>query len=209
MNLCNNLYLNFDILYCTHVCWLCSRFAENRSRWSWLANPSPRWFCHSLVSEKSWCNTLRYLKITNTLCRWRLLSPYKDYSSLLRWQANIFVHIPLRNYINEDMRWFWCVSLLLLFMNLFGCLCLCRTIRTCVCFLFLFGISWLFVLSCRTLMWNAHVLGMKWNAHMMGMMWNAHMLGMIGLFFVGTLTCIKSLAMMFESVVPPVPMVSQ
>jgi hypothetical protein len=140
MNLCNNLYLNFDILYCTHVCWLCSRFAENRSRWSWLANPSPRWFCHSLVSEKSWCNTLRYLKITNTLCRWRLLSPYKDYSSLLRWQANIFVHIPLRNYINEDMRWFWCVSLLLLFMNLFGCLCLCRTIRTCVCFLFCLGL---------------------------------------------------------------------
>jgi hypothetical protein len=32
---CNNLYLNFNIWYCTYVCWLCSRFIENRSSWSW------------------------------------------------------------------------------------------------------------------------------------------------------------------------------
>jgi hypothetical protein len=55
-------------------------------------------------------------------------------------------------------------------------------------------IIWLFMLSYRTLMWNAHVLGMKRNAHMMGMMWNAHMLGMICLFYASTLACVKSLA---------------
>jgi hypothetical protein len=36
----------------------------------------------------------------------RIVSPYKDYNSLLRWQANIFVHIPLWNCINEGMKWF-------------------------------------------------------------------------------------------------------
>jgi hypothetical protein len=60
---CNNFYLNYSIWYCTYVCWLCSRFIENRSSWSWSMNPFTRWFCHS------W---------------WGSLSPYKDYSSLLR-----------------------------------------------------------------------------------------------------------------------------
>jgi hypothetical protein len=35
--------------YCTHVYWLCSRFVENCSRWSWSTNPSPWWFCYKLV----------------------------------------------------------------------------------------------------------------------------------------------------------------
>jgi hypothetical protein len=40
------------------------------------------------------------------LCQWGSFSPYKDYSCLLRWQANIFVRIPFQNYINECMKWF-------------------------------------------------------------------------------------------------------
>jgi hypothetical protein len=34
----------------------------------------------------------KHLKIV-TMLTVRMLSPYKDYSSLLRWQANIRVHI--------------------------------------------------------------------------------------------------------------------
>jgi hypothetical protein len=45
-----------------------------------------------------------YLKITTMLSWLGSPSPYKDYSSLLRWQANIFVHIPLENCINEGMK---------------------------------------------------------------------------------------------------------
>jgi hypothetical protein len=41
MNLsCNNFHSNFNIWYCTYVCWLCSRFTENRSSWSWRWTPS-------------------------------------------------------------------------------------------------------------------------------------------------------------------------
>jgi hypothetical protein len=36
---CNNFYWNFNIWYCTYVCWLCSRFAENCSSWSWRWTP--------------------------------------------------------------------------------------------------------------------------------------------------------------------------
>jgi hypothetical protein len=40
MNLsCNIFYSNFNIWYCTYVCWLCSRFTENRSSWSWRRTP--------------------------------------------------------------------------------------------------------------------------------------------------------------------------
>jgi hypothetical protein len=36
---CNNFYLNFNIWCCTYVCWLCSRFTENHSSWSWRWTP--------------------------------------------------------------------------------------------------------------------------------------------------------------------------
>jgi hypothetical protein len=36
----NKFYSNFNIWYCTYVCWLCSRFIENRSSWSWWWTPS-------------------------------------------------------------------------------------------------------------------------------------------------------------------------
>jgi hypothetical protein len=103
--ICNNLYLNFNIWYYTDVCWLCSRFTENRSRWSLSMNPLPEVVLSQLVIRVSLRQHSRYL--TNTLCQWGSLSPYKDCSSLLRWQTNIFVHIPLRNCINEGMWWFF------------------------------------------------------------------------------------------------------
>jgi hypothetical protein len=56
------------------------------------------------IRARSGLNThSKYPKITTTFTV-RTVSPYKDYSSLLKWQANIFVHIPLRNCINEGMR---------------------------------------------------------------------------------------------------------
>jgi hypothetical protein len=98
------------------------------------------------IRARSGLNTYsKHLKITTTLCRWGSLSLYKDYSSLLRWQANIFIHIPLRNCINEGMQWFGVLvfflvyEIILLVMVLvellglvyasfclwkFGCLCL-------------------------------------------------------------------------------------
>jgi hypothetical protein len=41
--------LNFNIWYCTYMCWLCSRFAKNRSSWSWRRTP----FRGSSVTRRS------------------------------------------------------------------------------------------------------------------------------------------------------------
>jgi hypothetical protein len=133
----NNLYLNFNIWYCTYVCWLCSCFTENHSSWSWSMKPIPKVVLSQLVTRANLRQHTRVpIKITTMLCRWGSLSPYKDDSSLLRWQANIIVHIPLPNCIKESMRQFWCVSVL---SCLWDYLVVCgfgRTIRTCVCFFF-------------------------------------------------------------------------
>jgi hypothetical protein len=56
-----------------------------------------------LVPEQTWGNTLVH-KNHNYALSVRIVSPYKDYISLLRWQANIFVHIPLQNCIDEGMK---------------------------------------------------------------------------------------------------------
>jgi hypothetical protein len=47
----------------------------------------------------------KHLKIANTFSA-RTPSPYMDYSSLLRWQANCVYILQLWNYINEGMLWF-------------------------------------------------------------------------------------------------------
>jgi hypothetical protein len=83
----------------------------------------------------------------------RMFSPYKDYSSLLRWQANCVYILQLRNCINEGMLWFLeCLSyflvddLILLFVvsiDLLG------TVHAS--FLFM-DIILLFMLMCRNLL---------------------------------------------------------
>jgi hypothetical protein len=52
------------------------------------------WFCRRMVSEPDLGLTThsKHLKIVTTFTV-RMLSPYKDYSSLLKWQANICVYI--------------------------------------------------------------------------------------------------------------------
>jgi hypothetical protein len=53
-----------------------------------------------------------------------MLSPYKDCSSLLRWQANLFV--PLCNYgfvLAKVCGDFWSVDLILLFMKIIFNIC--------------------------------------------------------------------------------------
>jgi hypothetical protein len=83
----------------------------------------------------------------------RTLSSYKDYSSLLTWQANCVYILQLWNCANEYMLWFLeCSSyfvvddLILLFVTFVELLGLAYT------FFSVYEIIWLFVLSCRTLM---------------------------------------------------------
>jgi hypothetical protein len=94
----------------------------------------------------------RHLKITTTFMI-RTLSPYKDYNSLLRWQANCVYILQLRNNVNEGMLCFLeCSSyfvvddLILLFVAFVELLVLAYA------FFSVYEIIWLFVLSCRTLM---------------------------------------------------------
>jgi hypothetical protein len=35
------------------MCWLCSCFTENCSSWSWSMNPSPRAFCHNILTSQN------------------------------------------------------------------------------------------------------------------------------------------------------------
>jgi hypothetical protein len=48
----------------------------------------------------------KYLKIATTFLV-RTPSPYKEYSSLLRWQANSVYILQLRNCVNKGMLWFF------------------------------------------------------------------------------------------------------
>jgi hypothetical protein len=90
---CNNLIFNeimvFNALY---VCLLHSRFIENHPIWILEDGPIiSEWFCYSWYQSQIGAkHTLKHLKITTTLCWWGSLSPYKEYNSLLRWQANLF-----------------------------------------------------------------------------------------------------------------------
>jgi hypothetical protein len=65
--------------------------------------PLPEVDLSLLVPEQTWGNTL-VPKNHNYALSVRIVIPYKDCNSLLRWQANIFVHIPLQNCINEGMK---------------------------------------------------------------------------------------------------------
>jgi hypothetical protein len=66
-----------------------------------------------------------------------MVSPYKDYSSVIRWQANLCV--PLCNYRFAPTK-VWCdfgvLSFFLVYEDGFSCLWLCRTIRACGCLFF-------------------------------------------------------------------------
>jgi hypothetical protein len=135
-----------------------------------VTDPFMRWFCHSWYQSKLEA-THEYLKITTTLCWWGSFSLYKDYCSLLWWQANIFVHIPLRNCINEGIKWFLVCSsyfivygLILLFMVLVGLLGLAYA-----SFLFM-RIILLLMVTCRNLLVKSP-LGDVSEKPMMGMIY--------------------------------------
>jgi hypothetical protein len=70
-------------------------------------------------------------------------SPYKDYSSLLRWQANLF--IPLCNYrfvLTELCGDFWSVNLILLYMKIILVVCgFSRDIRVVYAFFVVYYVS--------------------------------------------------------------------
>jgi hypothetical protein len=81
-----------------------------------------RRFCHSWLSEQDWGKThMKTSKNCNNVVG--EFSPYKDYSSLFRWQADLCV--ILCNYGITSMKVcydFWSVDLILLLMTLFYCL---------------------------------------------------------------------------------------
>jgi hypothetical protein len=128
-------------------------------------NPLPEVVLSQLVIRAILRQHTKYLKITTTLCRWGSLNPYKDYSSLLRWQANIFAHMPLQNCINEGMSWFLeCSTYFVIddFILLF--VAFVELLGLVTAFFSIYEIIWLFVLSWRTLS-EMPMLVMKWNAH--------------------------------------------
>jgi hypothetical protein len=83
------------VLNASYVCLLHFHFIKNHSIWI-LKDRSPH-FCSGSVTAgiraRSGLNThYKHLKIATTFTE-RMLSPYKDYSSLLRWQANMCSYI--------------------------------------------------------------------------------------------------------------------
>jgi hypothetical protein len=105
---------------CTH-----SRFIENDTIWILEDRPliSEVVLSQNGIRARSGLNThSKHLKITTTFTV-RTISPYKDYSSLLRWQANICVYIATtelhrRRYVVD----FDSVQFIFLLTNLFCCL---------------------------------------------------------------------------------------
>jgi hypothetical protein len=135
-----------------------------------------------------------------------MISPYKDYNSVFRWQTNIFVHMPLWNCFTEGMMWFLECWLILLLMTLFCCLWSCRTIRACGCLLCCLWNFWLFVITVRTLSGfeNTNCPWKEFSEKPMIEMWwvwkyHWSMRDLIYPSSAGTLTHVKPLAM-FESV---------
>jgi hypothetical protein len=75
---------------CMHSC-----FVENHLIWILEDGPliSEVVLSQNGIRARSWLNThSKHLKITTTFTV-MTFSPYKDYSSLLRWKANICVYI--------------------------------------------------------------------------------------------------------------------
>jgi hypothetical protein len=79
-----------------------------------------------------------------------MVSPYKDYNSVFRWQANIFVHMTTellhRRYdvVFGGLTYF-------VVDDITCCLWSCRTISPCGCLLCCLWNFWLFVSTVRTL----------------------------------------------------------
>jgi hypothetical protein len=133
-----------------------SRFVENPPIWFWEINPSfLRWFYHSWYQSKIRVkHTWKHQKLQ--LRCWRgMLSPYKDYNSLLKWQANLFFSfMQLRIYADKGIRWFlvcWPYfiidGIILLFVALIELLELCMLLLLVALFCFLW-------VACRT--WRRH-----------------------------------------------------
>jgi hypothetical protein len=94
------------VLNALYVCLLHSRFVEHHPMWILEDGPliSEAVLSQNGIRARLGLNThSKHLKIA-TMFTMRTLSPYKYYSGLLRWQANIIVHIHLWNCINEGMR---------------------------------------------------------------------------------------------------------
>jgi hypothetical protein len=84
-----------------------SRFVENHPIWIVEDGPLIFWGGSVTASIRARLGLnphCKHLKIATTLTV--RTSPYKDYSSLLRWQANCIYILQLRNCINKGMLWF-------------------------------------------------------------------------------------------------------
>jgi hypothetical protein len=113
-----------------------------------LRRESPDWSCS--IGARLGSNThSKHLKITTTLSV-RTLSPYKDYSSLFRWQANLCV--PLCNYGIASMNVCCDFGVLALFCCLWSYLVVCgfsRDIRDMDAFCVVYEV-WCLCLACGT-----------------------------------------------------------
>jgi hypothetical protein len=140
--ICNNFNLNFIyVIVCLYVC-ACA-FSLHRESPDMISGDKPlisEVVLSQLVSEQDWGKTqMKASKNHNNVFRWGTLSPYKDYSSLFRWLANLCV--LLCNCAIASMK----VFLIFVVFTKFCCwwpyfvVCsLCRTIRVCWCLFLLF-----------------------------------------------------------------------
>jgi hypothetical protein len=138
------------ICICMH-----SHFIENHPIWILEDGPLiSEMVLSQLVSELgSGLNTQsKHLK-NATMFMVMTLSPNKDYSSLLRWQANCVYILQLWNCVSEGMLWFLeCSSYYLVDDLIFLFVALIELLGLAYAFFSVYEIIWLFVLSCRTLM---------------------------------------------------------
>jgi hypothetical protein len=90
----------------------------------------------------------------------RMPSPYKEYSSLLRWQANCVYILQLRNCINEGMLWFLeCSSYFLVDDLILLFVALIELLGTVYASFLLMNIILLFMLTCRNLLVKSPLYG--------------------------------------------------
>jgi hypothetical protein len=125
-----------------------------------LVNESlPKGVLSQLVSKQAWGNTQKFLKIKTMICQWGSFSPHKEYSSFLRWQANIFVHntsseLSCQRYAVILVCYlfccFWAYFVVCDFVELLG--------HVYASFLFI-KIIWLFMFICRNLLVKSQLGG--------------------------------------------------
>jgi hypothetical protein len=137
------------------------------------------------------------------MCRWGTLCPHKDHSSLLRWKANL--NVPLCNYGIASMKVYYDFGVLAFFSCLWSLFWLFISLVEILGWCMLFCCLWSFGCSCLACMaWSEYESASSLGAWVGTKVLNplracVKVANCCDPFFVGTLTCVKTLVTMLRA----------